>query len=144
MRLGRRPRPLRLHEEAARAQVIIWRHGVQGILWRTAFGTLAVVAAGMFLLGLHVALWTVLAPVLGPAGSALAIAVIDLVLCLGLAWAALRGAADPVARDAGAVRDDALRGAQAMLNPLDRLQRRSIDVPVSTRARRARVYPALR
>lgn len=144
MKLGRRPRPLRLLEVAARAQVIIWRRGVQGILWRTALGTLAVVVAGMFLLGLHVALWTGLAPVLGPVGSALAVAVIDLVLCLGLAWAALRSAADPVARDAGAVRDDALRGAQAMLNPLGRLRRRPVDVPVSTRARRARVYPALR
>lgn len=142
MGLVRMPRLLQLLAAAARAEEFIWRRAAQGYVWRAVFGTLAVMAGGLLLLSLHAALWIALARVLGPVGGAVVVAAIDLALCLGLGlWAAQRSD-DPIARDASAVRNDALRGAQSMLNPFGKLPRRSDSVHMP-RGRRVRVYPPL-
>lgn len=139
----RKPRLLRLLAVAARAEAIIWRRTARGYVWRAVLGTLAVMAGGLLLLSLHAALWIALARFLGPVGGAVTVAAVDLALCLGLGWLAAQRLENPIARDASAVRNDALRESQSMLNPFRKLPRQPDNVPMP-RGRHVRVYPPLR
>jgi hypothetical protein len=76
---------------------------------QAALGAAAAIFACLLLLMLHVAVYAALVPGNGPATAALYVALGDLVIAGGLAWAAYRAGNDPLAREALRVRQEAVR-----------------------------------
>ena len=130
-----KPRLLQLGEVASRAEALRWRRVARGYVLRAAFGLAAIVFALMTVVSLHIALWAGLARLLGPAGSAVTVAILDLLACLVLAWLAARHRVDKIAEQARAVRDTALLGARTEVQTLGGLLNGTAARPVR-RARR--------
>jgi hypothetical protein len=141
MALFGKPRLVTLMEVASRAELLRRRRQVRFYALRAGLGAAAAVFGLLMLLWLHLTAWSALAGPLGPAGAALALVALDLVLVLGLGRVATRDRTDAAADEAIAVRNTALRGAQMELETFGGLVRPSAVDEVEPTGRRVRVYP---
>lgn len=141
MALFGKPRVVRLAEVASRAELLRRKRQVRGAAVRAGLGAAAAVFALLLLVWLHVTAWAALAGPLGAVGAAFVVVALDLAAAAVLGLLAARGRTDPVADEAIAVRNAALRGAEMEFRTLGGLLRPTHD-EAEAGTRRVRVYPA--